>query len=81
MNQTNFNASQRNYYSTTGYSTLNNSIPFNKKKSGAAVNTVTPIFEDYSSCDSPCQPPIKNTIYAAVIPQKLSKSFIIISSI
>ena len=33
MNQTNFNASQRNYYSTTGYSTLNNSIPFNKKKS------------------------------------------------
>ena len=31
MNNTNFNASQRNYYSTTGYSTFNNSIPFQQK--------------------------------------------------
>ena len=31
MNKTNFNASQRNYYSTTGYSTFNNSTPFQQK--------------------------------------------------
>ena len=31
MNKINLNASQRNYYSTTGYSTFNNSIPFQQK--------------------------------------------------
>ena len=31
MNKTNLNASQRNYYSTTGYSTFNNSLPFQQK--------------------------------------------------
>ena len=31
MNKTNFNASQKNYYSTTGYSTFNNSTPFQQK--------------------------------------------------
>ena len=31
MNKTNFNASQKNYYSTTGYSTFNKSTPFQQK--------------------------------------------------
>ena len=31
MNKTNFNGSQRYYYATTGYSTFNNSIPFQQK--------------------------------------------------
>ena len=31
MNKTNFNTSQKNYYSTTGYSTFNKSTPFRQK--------------------------------------------------